>query len=265
MGACLSLQSALFGKYAFPCYRNPPLKESKEDKEISGGWANVKVYKRQENGRFYRTLHTYTLDVASGDLYGIDPDSLKSHQVASKCLAIFFAVPFYALGLVACNVAKLIADVTSIFWRVIPEMIHDLLNKSVLEAAANALMAIVFTVPNAINGDIRRIASSPFFAMGMLFASAVGVFHPHVGRKWLGRIELCWHENMSNHHDLRHSMSQKEWEELTPFDYLHYGLRGKILYLSYCMAVRGNISEKIEDGRDKFVFKKEKEHKGRLS
>ncbi len=237
---------------------NPPEKTSQSQK-ISGDWATVHLCKRTGSGKLDRFDRKYTLELSSGDLYGIpEKEPSKPYKIALKCAGIFVGTIFYTPGMMAFHSIQAILDITSIFWRVIPELINELRVKPVFASLANASIKITCEIPLKLIADIRRVVQSPLFALGMLFASLIGVIYPQEGRKWLGAVELQWHEGATYRQDFRYQLGDEGYKQATLCDLYRYAQAGNTFYLGYCMQKRGNINEMIKN-KPRFTYYKNEE------
>lgn len=212
----------------------------------NGDWVNTKVLKIGSNGT--EKWKRYTQELSTGDLYGVplneemcgsskgDPEPPVG--IALKCAGIFVATPFYMLGVMGVNALKIIVDISSIFWRIIPQFIEEFSTKKCIAAMGNFFMSINWDLPHAIMQDIWRVVRSPLYAGGMALACVYGIVSPYEGRKWISKIEGLWHE-ASYKMDFRLGMSKKY--SLTQF--ISDIAKGKILFLAWCMQKRGNIND----------------------
>ncbi|MBS0629954.1 MAG: hypothetical protein JSS30_07030 [Verrucomicrobia bacterium] len=210
----------------------------------NGDWREVTVEKLNNRGELClnrdngnkQTFH-YTLEVSTGDLYGLRGDADPPHIIAGKAFAIFIVTPFYMLGLMSANFLKIIVDVTSIFWKVIPQSISELSSKGIRATLANALMTVIFEIPNEIILDLWRICRSPLYAIGVQVASLYTMLSPYEGRKWIGKIESQWHDGTPYQKSILDTPAENCVDEV-----LH---DGRILFLAVCMQKMGNIHDKV--------------------
>ncbi len=185
----------------------------------------------------------YTQEISTGDLYRRVDDRF---HLALKCGGISLATLFYAPGLVLVNFLKIVIDLSSFFWRVLPSFIQNLSTKGIVRATANLLMATLWQIPTAISEDIWRIARVPIYALGMISAGLVGLIAPMEGLRWIAKIEFAWHQKTSYQMDLRHRKTDKELCSLRNIPNLITEIcSGKILFLGYCIQKRGNIEDEV--------------------
>lgn len=236
-------------------------------------WVSVYVKKRDNRGKFIlddngepHKFH-YHLERSSGDLYGlIDSGDIDSpYEIALKAVGMFCGTIPYAIIVMTFNACKIFVDISSIFWRTVPELIQSISTKGFLAAFGSACMKITWEIPDQVASDLWRIIKTPFYAAAMMTAALFTVASPLEGRKWLGKIEYCWHEGTSFREDLRrtnncecfgfweviHDLKQGKafylWKVITEL------VQGKIIYLGYCMQVRRNINETVA-GKKRFEF-----------
>jgi len=213
-------------------------------------WREVAVEKLNRYGKpvfaldgSHKTFR-YDLEVSTGDLYGLQGDPDPAYVIALKSFGVFLLTPVYMGSVMIANLLKIIGNITSIFWKVIPQMVSDLLQKGVIATLGNAVMAIIFEIPCEIAADLCRICRSPLYAVGMEIASLYGMFSPYEGRKWIGKIESSWHDNLPYYEDVRST---------TLDTFLKETFKGKILFLAICMQKMGNINDKV-NGINKYII-----------
>ncbi len=212
-------------------------------------WRNVTVEKLNSRGDLCikdngsPQTFEYTLEESTGDLYGLQGKPDAPHTIAAKSLGIFFITPIYTLGLISANLLKMVADITSIFWKVIPQLIQELSAKGIRAALGNAIMTIVFEIPNEMILDLWRVCRSPLYAVAIEVACLYTMLSPYEGRKWIGKIESQWHDGTPYTKHLQDTPASECVDEVL-FD-------GKVLFMAVCMQKMGNIYDKV-DKLDKF-------------
>ena len=105
-------------------------------------WSNVTVEKLngqgdlciKDNGSPQTFEYLHSREKSTGDLYGLQGKPDSPHIIAAKSLGIFFITPIYTIGLIGANLLKMVADITSIFWKVIPQLIQELSAKGIKAA-----------------------------------------------------------------------------------------------------------------------------------
>lgn len=242
------------------------------DEKPSGDWGTVSVLKRDKIGRIATNYLTpkeflFTIERSTGDLYGIQHaeivDGVKQivvdsrAVVAIKSAAIFLGTPFYLFGMVFVNLVKIAVDISAIFWRTLPGLVRDFQNKGILSALGNMAMDVVWHIPHEVAQDIWRVVRSPMYAAGMMLAAAYGVIQPFEGRKWMGEIELNWHQGAPYQQDLRYGLSEKDYLKISFSEMVKNIWSGKVYYLGYCMQKRGNIEDKVNGVARFRLFDKE--------
>lgn len=232
----------------------------KQEDNTTSDWCEVSFTKRDKdatviyaNGK--PAVFTLHLERSTGDLYGrrnhkgqLD----RPHEIAWKSFGILVGTSFYAVGGMLCHAAKIIIDITSIFWRYIPQAIHKLWQKGVVLALVDYCFSVCLVVPNEVVKDLWRIVRTPLFALGLMGAAFYGMFSPLEGRKWMARIELEWHEGYDYHFDPRSRRSDTECKNSTLEQDIQRLADEEFWYLGYCMQKRGNIDEKVVSGKRKW-------------
>ena len=175
-------------------------------------WSTVSLLKRKTSGLL--ELVVYTKETTSGDLYKNE----SKIEIAAKSALIFCAAPFYALGVLFCNLAKVV--------------IH-------------------LTAPSStqIIQDIWRIVRIPIFMTGMMLAALYGMVSPYDGRHLMGKIEFSWHDGAPCRMDWRHARSEDLFQLERDIQAIK---KGKFHFLAYCMQKSGNINDQVE-GSPRFV------------
>lgn len=209
-------------------------------------WSRVEL--RKEG--LYKVSHD--LEKSTGDLYGLSRNSDTPQKIAWKSAWMCVATPAYALGMIGVALIRMVSHVSSIAIEIIKNLPLNLRQKGHLSTLGTIFFKVAWEAPVGILKEIERIAKAPLFAVGMMCAATYALISPLEGRKWLGKIELEWHENSSYKKDFRHGRSQEEWDELPLAEMLKEAKDGKILYLGYCMQKRGNINDK-QNGNPLFV------------
>lgn len=211
-------------------------------------WRNITVYQKNSNGELRKNevgspiKFQYTQEISTGDLYGgrlssdeptqgLSPD--EPYVISIKAIGLFCFTPLYTLGLIVGNLVQIAVKATSIFWRVIPQIIQERSTKGILPAFGNGVVAIVAEIPLQIIQDIWRICRAPIYALGVMFACIYALPVPYEGRKWIGRIENAWHEGAS----------YKMHGQCEP-DCISDAKEGKFYFAAICMQKRGNIADK---------------------
>ena len=246
-----------------PCWFGKiPEKETAVQK-MKGDWCRASLFKRGVDGEFlkdsegFSKAFNYTLEISSGDLYGIpgDENGAKPHFIARKAIGLLIATSFYMLGVMTYHLLKIVTDIGTISVRAFTELSHHFSKKGVLGSMANLVMTLIWEIPSSLLDDLWHIARSPLFAAGILCASLFAVLFPFEGRKWIGKIELAWHDNTSYRMDIRHNKTiDQSWNELFSKKFFSDLKAGKVIYLANCMQKRGNLKEKIRNGEPRFEF-----------
>lgn len=211
-------------------------------------WRTVTVHKRNnegeecKKGEVYQKFK-YTMEVSTGDLYGLKGDPDPRYIISLKAVAIFAFTSLWMVGIMTANLIKIGVDVTSIFWKVIPQMIRELYSKGIVSALGNAVMATIYEIPKEICLDIWRICRSPIFALGMEFASLYAIFSPYEGRKWIGKVESAWRDETPYRLNVN-KLDNKKYDS-DRFYLFKQISKGKILFMAICMQKMGNIYDKV--------------------
>ncbi len=241
-------------------YAPLPIKSSSDEK-IAGDWCQVVLKQRNAKGEYITNFQgnplkfTYHMQDSTKDLYGMkDPQSKIPSGIAASAISVGLWASFYMFGIIGANLIKIVIDITSIFWRVIPQLIREFCKNGPVVALANAFMAISWEIPQAVAQDIWRICRSPFHAVGMIFASLIAVVRPMEGRKWIGEIETSWHEGASFRMDIRYRSTVLDFFKQGFTKQISDIASGKLFYLGYCMAKRGNIKNDMVCGKPKYEF-----------
>lgn len=216
-------------------------------------WKTIDVQKRDSRGKICNTTvglpqkFQYTLEVSSGDLYGLDGKPDPAHVIAIKAFFIFLGSSPYMACLMCANLVKIAIDITSVFWKIIPQMLSDISKKGFFDALGNGCMAVVYEIPKEIVLDVWRICRSPLFTVGLMLACLYTLVSPFEGRKWIGKIETQWHDGISYKMNLNKKTEPEQF-------YTDIAL-GKVLFFAMCMQKMGNINDKV-GGFDKFEIYK---------
>jgi len=209
----------------------------------SADWRNVTVEKLTSRGDLCLNdngtpkTFDYTIEESTGDLYGLHGNPDPAHIVAVKAVGIFLVTPIYTFGLLCANLLKMVVDITSIFWKVIPESIQNLSTKGIRATLVNAVMTVIFEIPNDLILGVMRICRTPFYAVALEVACLYAMFSPYEGRKWIGKIESQWHENTPYKNHLLETLPNDCVDALL-FD-------NKVIFLAVCMQKMGNIHDKV--------------------
>jgi len=215
-------------------------------------WRQITVEKLNRYGRPVSNLDgsretfRYDLEESTGDLYGLLGDPDPGYIIAFKSFQIFLVTPLYMASLMIANLLKVIGDVTSIFWKVLPQIAADLSQKGIVAALGNAIMAVTVEIPCEIVADLWRICRSPLYAVGMEIACLYGMISPYEGRKWIGKIESNWHERVPYYEDIRSATSETCLREI---------FKGKIFFIAICMQKMGNIHDKVGELNKYIILK----------
>lgn len=206
-------------------------------------WKTIDVQKRDSRGKICNTIvglpqkFQYTLEVSTGDLYGLSGKPDPAHVIAAKAFFIFLGSSPYMVALMCANFVKIAFDITSVFWKVIPQMLSDIFKKSIFAALGNGFMSVVYEIPKEIVLDIWRICRSPLYTVGLMFASLYTLISPFEGRKWIGKIESEWHDGIPYKMNLN--------KQSNPENFYTDIAMGKVLFLAICMQKMGNIGDKV--------------------
>lgn len=222
------------------------------------GWVDITLMKRDNTGEFIEKdgipvkFHRH-LETSTGDLYGvIDGDDIDPpRKIALKAIGIGIGAIPYAAIVMGLNACRIVIDLSAIFWRVIPQFIQHISTKGLLAALGTVYMEITWEIPSQVIADLWAIALSATYAFDMMRAALFTIISPLEGRKWLARIEYNWHDCTSYKHDLRY----RAGKDLGFFRAIKELIRGKILYLGYCMQVRGNMRDSAAGKRRFEVWK----------
>jgi hypothetical protein len=211
-------------------------------------WRTITVHKLNSEGQRCEKEKKpqefkYTMEVSTGDLYGLKGDPDPRYIISLKAVAVFAFTSLWLVGIMTANLIKIAIDVSSIFWKVIPQMLHELYSKGIVSALGNAIMATVYEIPKEICFDIWRICRSPFFALGMEFASLYAIFSPYEGRKWIGKVESIWRDETPYKLNVNNLDGKKIDKD--PFHLFKEIAKGKILFMAICMQKMGNIHDKV--------------------
>ncbi|NGX39073.1 MAG: hypothetical protein KR126chlam1_00393 [Chlamydiae bacterium] len=242
----------------FSCWREPTIGDRDDP---SKDWCVVKAYKYTRDGKNNIGLREYHLEKSTEDLYGTrNEDNVldKPYIISLKAVSILVGTFLYAPTVMAANLCKIAVDISSVFWRVLPNLYKDFCTKSPLTALGNAFLSVIYVIPSAIGESLWRIARTPLYALAMIFASGYTIFQPLEGRKWIGKIELDWHQVDSRNWDLRYEYSgpQEDGFWTTCIRWIKKIPEGKILFLAYCMQRQGNLYEKNTNRTRRFVDNK---------
>lgn len=232
---CSALETFLASLYS-PISKYDPEKHQKEE------WEEISLSKRNQNTK-NSTAYLYHIEKSSQDLYLSD----FPHHIALKAIAMGVATPFYAMGVMAWNFLKILVDVSSIFWKVLPQLIDDFSRIGIVDALGNAFMASVWEIPTEVYKDIWRIARAPRYSLGLSLACAYAVISPLEGRKWISKIELDWHEGIS----YRGNLPCVGKKKTSLYELIQHLAAGKFIFLGYCMQKRGNLQDQF-NGISKF-------------
>lgn len=213
---------------------------------LNQDWSRVEL--RKEG--LYKVSHD--LEKSTGDLYGLSRNPDPAQKIAWKSAGMCVATPVYALGMIGVALVRVVSHVFSIAIEIIKDLPLNLRQKRIFSTLGTIFFKVAWEAPIGIVKEIERIVKAPLFAIGMMFAALYATISPLEGRKWLGKIELEWHENNSYKKDFRYGRSQKEWDKLPFSEILKEARDGKILYLGYCMQKHGNINDK-QNGNPLFV------------
>ncbi|MDN3506457.1 MAG: hypothetical protein P0S96_04435 [Simkaniaceae bacterium] len=226
---------------------------------LAADWSCVDVIKHNEFGKVVTSFgkpvrFQYHKENSTGDLYGIQ-DSKKgldtAKVISAKALIILCAAPIYTVGMMTVALVRIALNVSSIFWRILPQFVRNAFIKGPVQALADLTMRVGFDLPLEVIKDLWRIVRSPLYGFGIMLAGLVAIPCPFEGRKWLGRIEGDWHEGLSCNRDIRYGKTPKEIDNL-PFSELIWEIQaGKVFLLGYCMYQRGNINDRIA-GKPRF-------------
>lgn len=263
--ATLAVSKSNFFETWYPAWFASIPKKKREGQNISGDWSRVTLFKRDHLGKVITNdskkpkKFYYHLENSTGTLYGVQQKKKndKPYHIAVKALLIFLNTPFYTELMMGAHLMHLGRDITSFFWRVIPQGIKNIYRKGLIAALGHTFLTILWEIPRAITTDIWRIVRDPIYAFGMMAASFFCIFFPLEGRVWLDRIEREWHEGASYRLDVGYGKSEEELKKMGCARLFSQLMSGKVFFLGYCMQRRGNIEEKIAEN-PRFEFSKNK-------
>lgn len=250
-------------KYLPNWFSHPPLKKN-NDHKIQGDWCRIRVWKRDQEGNLIKVdgsakSFEYFMENSTGDLYGIYGNEScgnddKFYKTSIKAVLVFLGTPLYMLCMIGAHLTKIVIDISSIFWKIIPQCISVYKDKGLPGSLSVFFMTVVWQLPSEISTTIWRIVRSPLYAVGMMCAALLGIVYPAEGRKWMGLVEYEWHDRTSYTMDMRYQRKFEKGFEAIPFSELVSELaKGKVFFLGYCFQKRGNINDKVH-GVSRFLF-----------
>lgn len=171
------------------------------------------------------------LDIRTGQRYR--GDSYQPIAIATISAAIFVACPFYMAGIIAWHVAKTAVRVSIAAYQCIEsfiQVVRELRPDIPLRSALRTFDAI----PKFVAEGFWDVVRSPFHALAMMGAAALGIFCPYEGRKYIGIIENNWHHGVSYRHDIRRQHANDEDMGRFMWNALKDPASQHVLYLAYC-------------------------------
>ncbi len=188
---------------------------------------------------FIENLHT-------GDLHLND----MGKDIMFKSYAMFFALPFYTLGMIATahiQAGVAIYNMTLKFFQDIKQGFTELSPTKFITAPIGVLTDAALATAQLV----WRVVRAPIFAICAALACIYMMFSPLDGRELYASIEAKWHDN-ATYRDVicyKNPYCQEKSNEVTWEGWKHNWnlfLGGRVLFLAPCMQKRGNIDEKIQ-------------------
>ena len=227
--------------------------------ERDGNWQQVTLTKRDAAGKIIESGNTsrhfeYLMEAKTGDLYLYEQaGSIETKSaIAMKSCGIFMAALPYGALVMFANLVNMAMDIAKIAWRVLKDFGETWKNKGVFDALFSIVFAVVWEMPKSVLVNMWRIVRAPFYALGVQFAAALGIFSPYEGRRMIGMIEREWHDGLTFKDDFRMGKDERflnaeDCEKYcgdcgTCFTQIK---GGTVLFLGWCMQVRGNIHDKV--------------------
>ncbi len=151
-------------------------------------WHAVAVRERDSKGQLSENKEFYLYDSETTDLYNLEPSGLKFR--AKSFVVVAGALPFAILATLT-NLIQIVSDIALGIWTSITNFSNEALASSLKGLA----ISILWDAPAAVITRIYRAASSPLFAIAMIFVGIYGLLDPIEGRKALNTIEKKWDES----------------------------------------------------------------------
>jgi len=208
--------------------------------KVEGDFALIDLTKQYANGE--SRVKRFVMEISTGDLYNGNDEPMV---ISAKAIGVFVGSFFYALILMTSNAVKIGLDLTSIFWRGIPQLYFDFRVKGLIASIGNFFARAICTVPTEIGEDIIRIIRAPFYALAMQAASVYMLVAPLEGRVWISDIETRWRDGATYKDDLLYQNGLRASNASGyPFrEFVSEVAKGKIYFLAWCMLKRGNIND----------------------
>lgn len=181
------------------------------------------------------------LDMVTGDLYLKDP--LCSVRIKSALITLFSC--FYGAATMGVEFVKVVWDVAK-------------LALDIFCALAQCSCSKVLTIVEQhfaadLGSDLFTLVASPLYWLGLELGAVIGIFAPYEGRKIMARIEMSWHRAKSYKEDFRFTPFIEK-RNMSLYDVT--GASSGACFIGFCLLVRGNLEDKLADGKQKYEIEK---------
>ncbi len=179
------------------------------------------------------TSFSYIENIKTGQIYYDE----SAFTLMVKCTAIFFAAPFFTLGVMLWNVHQIFRSIKFIAHNVFHAARGDFVLGRYFDAA-QILDREIKHFPGILKERIFEIIKAPLYGLGLQLAALSGIIRPFHGRQFVSLIDKSWHNGATYKDDIwRVILRHKEidsacWEDM-------HG--GKEMFLAYCFQERGNV------------------------
>ena len=178
---------------------------------------------------------SYVLNKQTRKIYYDEPGFV----ISIKCMAIFFATPFYTLINVFWNVHQIFRSIFILSNNIYHLAAEDFLHGRFYDVA-RILAKEINPFPSLLKERLLAIIRVPLLGLGMWISAALGILRPLHGRQWVALFDRALHDGASYRDHLFKVLDQKQCTFASCWKDIHLG---KECFLTYCFLDRGNVDD----------------------